>query len=101
MAQTPAPTGLRTMDHVDVRTVSGSWDLEAASGRKCRVQLNPKGTRADLVLGLPTACKATFPRLAGATNWGLSDSGEIVLMGTARNELMRFRRIGTGPMESG
>ncbi|MGL5362731.1 MAG: AprI/Inh family metalloprotease inhibitor [Bosea sp. (in: a-proteobacteria)] len=101
LSQSPAPTGLRAMDHVDVRTVSGSWDLEAASGRKCRVQLNPKGTRADLVLGMPTACKATFPRLAGATSWGLSDGGEIVMMGTARNELMRFRRMGEGPMEAG
>lgn len=101
VAQTPAPPGLRAMDHVDVRTVSGSWDIEAASGRKCRIQLNPKGNRADLVLGLPTACKATFPRLAGATSWGLNDRGEIVLLGPARNELLRFARAGDGPMESG
>lgn len=101
VAQTPAPTGLRAMDHADVRAVSGSWDLEAASGRKCRVQLNPKGNRVDLVLGLPTACKATFPRLTGATSWALAESGEIVLLDTSRKELMRFRRAGNGPMEAG
>jgi hypothetical protein len=100
-AQGLGPSGLRPADHVDVRTVSGSWDIEAASGRKCRIQLNPKGTRSELVLGLPTACKATFPRLAGASSWGLDDKGDIIFLSAARSELMRFTRPANGPMESG
>lgn len=86
-------------DHASVRALAGGWDVEAANGRKCRVQLNPKGTRPDLVIGMPAPCKMSIPALAPAMLWALRNDGQVLLRSGDGKALGAFARDGTGPMK--
>ena len=104
---TLATTGARSQgepallppDHPSVRAVAGGWDVEAASGRKCRMQLNPQGTRADLVVGMPAPCKMSIPSLGPAALWALRSDGQVLLRANDGKTLGAFARDGTGPMK--
>lgn len=93
-----ADVKLLPADHPSIKAVAGGWEIEARNGRKCRVQLNPKGTRADLVIGVPAPCKMSLPALGPVSFWALGEDGRLVFKAADGKTLTQFMRTGTGPM---
>jgi Protease inhibitor Inh len=101
LAQTaqPAPAiKLLPHDHPAVRASAGGWELESDKGRKCRLQLNPKDKRADLMAGVPAPCRRSIPALAAVQLWGLGEDGRIVLRDGKGQPVGEFVRGAEGPM---
>ncbi|MGL4727938.1 MAG: AprI/Inh family metalloprotease inhibitor [Bosea sp. (in: a-proteobacteria)] len=82
-----------------MRATTGAWEIELEPTRKCRIQLNPKDKRADLVVGVPAPCRRSMPAMAAVQLWGLSEDGRIVLRGANGQPLGEFVREGEGPMK--
>lgn len=100
-AAAQTPTGTYPPDHASVRLVAGAWDLSSPRGRKCRLQLNQRSSDAKgLIIGLPPACRASFPALTTAQSWALSRDGQVVFLAGDGKELTRFARVNGGPLKS-
>jgi hypothetical protein len=100
--QTTAPAGTGTEllppDHPAIRASAGGWEALGEKGRKCRLQLNPKEKRPDLVAGVPAPCRRSMPALAAVQGWGLREDGTLVLRDGKGQPLGEFTRTGEGPM---
>jgi hypothetical protein len=95
---TSPQTTLLPPDHPAIRASAGGWEIENDKGRKCRVQLNPKEKRPDLVAGVPAPCRRSIPALAGVQGWGLGEDGRVVLRDARGQALGEFTLTGEGPM---
>jgi hypothetical protein len=96
-AAAPA-TKLLPVDHPAIRASAGGWEIEGERGRKCRLQLNPKEKRPDLVVGVPAPCRRSIPALAAVQGWGIGEDGRVVLRDAKGQTLGEFTRTGEGPM---
>jgi hypothetical protein len=92
----PQAAKLLAADHAAVKAAAGAWDAELANGRKCRIQLNPKGTRDAPVIGMPTPCRMSMPMLATAAVWGLDTEGRIQFSAADGKLIALFGREGAG-----
>jgi hypothetical protein len=100
-AQTAPPGAvaqLLPVDHPAIRASAGGWEIMGEKGRKCRLQLNPKEKRPDLVVGVPAPCRRSMPALAAVQGWGLGEDGRVVLRDGKGQALGEFTRTGDGPM---
>lgn len=97
-----APAGAEMLPHdsEQVKVAAGAWDLVAKGGQRCRIQLNPKGTRDKLVVGMPPACRGSMARLSPAMIWGIEQDGRIVLSGADGRVLASFTRRPDGGFAS-
>jgi hypothetical protein len=91
-------TKLLPIDHPAIRASAGGWEMEGEKGRKCRLQLNPKDKRPDLVVGVPAPCRRSIPVLAAVQGWGIGEDGRVVLRDAKGKALGEFTRTGEGPM---
>jgi hypothetical protein len=91
-------TKLLPIDHPAIRASAGGWEIESEKGRKCRLQLNPKEKRPDLVVGVPAPCRRSIPALAAVQSWGIGEDGRVVLRDAKGQPLGEFTRTGEGPL---
>jgi hypothetical protein len=89
---------LLPIDHPAIRASAGGWEIESDKGRKCRLQLNPKDKRPDLMVGVPAPCRRSIPGLAAVQLWGIGEDGRVVLRDAKGQPLGEFTRAGEGPM---
>ncbi len=98
-----APAGqgakLLPIDHPAIRASAGGWEMESDKGRKCRLQLNPKDKRPDLMAGVPAPCRRSIPGLANVQLWGLTEDGRVVFRDGRGQVVAEFAREGDGPMK--
>lgn len=75
-----------------VSAMGGAWDLVNADGtRRCRLYFN-RGSVGDhfLLLGVPTACRASMPQLGRRNGWAVADDGSIHLGSTSGEPALIF-----------
>jgi hypothetical protein len=95
---TATATKLLPIDHPAIRASAGGWEIEGEKGRKCRLQLNPKEKRPDLVAGVPAPCRRSIPALAAVQSWGIGEDGRVALRDAKGQTLGEFTRTGDGPL---
>ncbi|MGL4812863.1 MAG: AprI/Inh family metalloprotease inhibitor [Beijerinckiaceae bacterium] len=109
-AQTPPVLLPRSAPAVEA--LAGAWDIVSADGaRRCRLQLNrlehpstvsqaTGGARTDetgwMLMGMPTACRTTFPALATRNAWALGKDGVLHLAAGGGVDAIPFKKSAGG-----
>ncbi len=87
-------------DHPAVKSASGAWIIAFPNGRQCRILLNPKAPRDNLIVGMPAECRNAMPAIGSAMVWGLNTEGNVLITTADGKPVANFTRGSSGPLTS-